>query len=462
VTDILNDIKSIVGAPNVLTSPDDLEKYDQDWTRFHTPSPLAIALPATTEEVSALVKLANKHRLAIVPSGGRTGMSGGAVASNGELLVSLERMNQILELNKTDRTVTCQAGVITQNLQDYAAENGLFYPVDFASSGSSQIGGNIATNAGGIKVIRYGNTRDWVAGLEVVTGTGEILSLNKGLQKNNTGYDLRHLIIGSEGTLGIITEATCKLTTAPKNLTVLLLGATDMSAALNILKVFQQNCTLTAFEFFTDEVMQLTLTCMGQPQPLSQPAPVVALVEVELRETETQENLLKLFNDCLENNWLLDGVLSQNERQFQEIWRLRESMSESVSQHTPYRNDIAVRTSLLPEFISQADEVLKQREPEIKVACFGHAGDGNVHYNLLKPEDWTQEDFFKRAEAVMTEIFAILEKMGGSVAAEHGIGLLKKPHLHHSRTRLEIDLMRQIKKAFDPNGVLNPGKIFDL
>jgi len=462
VTNFLNKIKSIIGTANLLTGPDNLEKYGQDWTRLHTPKPLAIALPSTTDQVSNLVKLANKHHLAIVPSGGRTGMSGGAVAINGELVVSLERMNQILDLNIIDRTVTCQAGVITKNLQDYAAEQGLFYPVNFASSGSSQIGGNIATNAGGIKVIHYGNTRDWVAGLKIVTGTGEVLSLNKGLQKNNTGYDLRHLLIGSEGTLGIITEAILRLTTPPQNLAVLLLGAPDIQALLNAMEVFQQHCTLTAFEFFTNEVMQLTLASLNQPHPLDQQAPVYALVEIEQHNPDDKDYLLKLFGNCVNRNWLLDGLLSQSGRQFQKLWRLRESMSEAVSQQTPYRNDIAVRTSLLAKFISQANEVLQQREPKIKVACFGHAGDGNVHYNLLKPEDWSQENFLKRAEAVMTEVFAILEKYGGSVAAEHGIGLLKKPHLHHSRTPLEIGLMRQIKKAFDPNAVLNPGKIFDL
>jgi FAD/FMN-containing dehydrogenase len=217
-------LKAIVGDAHVKTDPADLETWGQDWTRFFRPAPLAIILPKTLEEVQAIVRFANETGLALVPSGGRTGLSGGAVAENGELVVSFDRMNRIRDFNPVDRTVVCEAGVVTAQLQAFAREQGLFYPVDFASAGSSQIGGNIATNAGGINVIKYGMTRDWVAGLRVVTGSGELMNLNAGLVKNNTGYDFRHLFIGSEGTLGLIVEATMRLTTPPAEQTVMVLG----------------------------------------------------------------------------------------------------------------------------------------------------------------------------------------------------------------------------------------------
>ena len=247
----LKDLMATGDAPGkVLTDPADLDTYGKDWTKIYPPKPLAIALPKTTEQVQALVKFANENQVALVPSGGRTGLSGGAVAANGEVVVAFDNMNQILDFNASDRTVRCQAGVVTEQLQNCAEDNGLYYPVDFASAGSSQLGGNLSTNAGGIKVIRYGMSRDWVAGLKVVTGKGDILDLNKDLEKNNTGYDLRHLFIGAEGTLGFITEATMKLSRKPDNLTVLVLGLNDLTNTMDVLQTFQKKIDLTASSVF--------------------------------------------------------------------------------------------------------------------------------------------------------------------------------------------------------------------
>ena len=325
---IIASLKELVAtgdAPGkVLTDPADLDTYGKDWTKIHPPKPLAIVLPKTTEQVQAVVKFANEHKVALVPSGGRTGLSAGAVAANGEVVVAFDNMNQILEFNASDRTVRCQSGVVTEQLQNFAEENGLYYPVDFASAGSSQLGGNLSTNAGGIKVIRYGMSRDWVAGLKVVTGKGDILDLNKDLEKNNTGYDLRHLFIGAEGTLGFITEATMKLTRQPDNLTVLVLGLGDLTNTMDVLQKFQSKLDLTAYEFFSHQAMNHVLA-HGQVQaPFETEAPYYALLEFEAVSDQVMDDAMSLFEHCVEEGWVLDGVISQSETQAQNLWQLRD------------------------------------------------------------------------------------------------------------------------------------------
>ena len=269
--------------------------------------------------------------MSIVPSGGRTGLSGGAVACNNELVLSLDRLNDIRHFNETDRTVSCGAGVITEQLQNFALENGLYYPVDFASAGSSQIGGNIATNAGGIKVLKYGLTRDWVLGLTVVTAQGEILHLNNGLIKNATGYDLRHLMIGSEGTLGIITEAEMKLTTQPVEPTVMLLATESLSHISSLLAHFQSNMELLAFEFFSQQALDKVLEHRQLKRPFEQESAFYVLIEFEAGTEDALDNALKLFEDAAEQEWLVDGVISQSTQQATELWQYREGISESIA-----------------------------------------------------------------------------------------------------------------------------------
>jgi len=273
----LSSLRAIVGADRVLIDSDSLASYGSDWTRVYTPAPCAIVLPGTIEEVQAVIALAAAQQLAVVPSGGRTGLSAGAVAHRGELVIALDRLNQIGHFNAIDRTVTCGGGVITAQLQDFAQQQGLFYPVDFASSGSSQIGGNISTNAGGIKVIRHGMTRDWVAGLKVVTGTGELLNLNRGLIKNNAGYDLRQLVIGAEGTLGLVVEATMQLDRQPGNTSVMVLGVPHMSAIMEVLETFQNKIDLLAFEFFSELALQKVVEHQALQRPFDTPTPYYAL-----------------------------------------------------------------------------------------------------------------------------------------------------------------------------------------
>ncbi len=459
---ILTALGDIVGPDKVLTDADSLLQYGRDWTRAYTPDAGAIVLPASISEVQDIVRLAAREQIAMVPSGGRTGLSAGAVARNGELVVALDRLNHIDDFNPVDRTVRCGAGVITEQLQQYAEERELFYPVDFASSGSSQIGGNISTNAGGIKVIRHGMTRDWVAGLKLVTGTGELLDLNRGLAKNNAGYDLRQLAIGAEGTLGVVVEATMSLSRQPHNLAVLVLGVPDMASIMSVLGAFQAEIELSAFEFFSELALCKVVEHQGLQRPFPTPAEYYALLEFEQLDEQAMEKAMALFESCMEQGWVLDGVVSQSVAQARALWRLREDISETISRWTPYKNDISTVVSHVPQFLNEVESVVTASYPDFEIVWYGHIGDGNLHLNILKPDAMPMDEFQQRCGEVSTQVFEIVERHGGSVSAEHGVGLLKKDYLHYSRSPLEIDIMRQIKRVFDPHGIMNPGKIFDL
>ena len=430
LTELVAALAAVVGKEWVKTDAADLENYGKDWTRQYAPSPVAAVLPRTIEEVQEIVRLANAMAIALVPSGGRTGLSGGAVAQNGEVVIALDRMNQIGDFNAADRQVVCQAGVVTEQLQQFAEEQGLFYPVDFASSGSSQIGGNAATNAGGIKVIRYGMTRNWVAGMKVVTGNGDLLDLNRGLTKNATGYDLRHLFIGSEGTLGIIVELTVALASPPKDPTVLLLGVEDMTDTMPILETFQNALPLTAFEFFSNQALTHVVNEKQLQRPFASECPFYALLEFEQNSEQDMETAMGLFEHCLEQGWVVDGTISQSMTQAESLWRLREDISETIAQFTPYKNDISVKVSAVPGFLKEVDELVSREYPDYEIIWFGHIGDGNVHLNILKPDDLDAAEFFANCSKVSDFVFDVVQKYGGSISAEHGVGLLKKPFLH--------------------------------
>jgi len=457
----IEQLRAIVGADKVSTAPDDLQRFGRDWTKAYPPAPSAIVFPRSVEQVQALVQWANAERVALVPSGGRTGLSGGAVALNGEVVVAFDYMNKIADFNALDRTVVCGAGVVTEQLQQFAEEQGLYYPVDFASAGSSQIGGNISTNAGGIKVIRYGMTRDWVAGLKVVTGNGDILDLNRGLIKNNAGYDLRQLFIGAEGTLGFICEATMQLTRPPVDLTVLVLGVPAFENIMDVLHAFQGRLDLTAFEFFSDKALEKVVAHQGLQKPFDTPAAFYALLEFEKLNDDVEAQAMELFEHCVEQGWVVDGVMSQSIEQLQNLWRLREDISETISRWTPYKNDIATVISKIPAFIAEVDAVVQREYPDFEIIWFGHIGDGNLHLNILKPESMAIADFHERCHHVSQWVFDIVQRYAGSVSAEHGVGLLKKDYLQYGRGAAEIALMKQIKQVFDPRGIMNPGKIFD-
>jgi FAD/FMN-containing dehydrogenase len=446
--------------PNLrlLTDPADLEHYGRDWTRRWTPAPLAIALPGDVAEVQGIVRWANEQGIAVVPSGGRTGLSGGAVAAHGELVLSLERMNRVLDFDGVDRTLTVQAGMTLHAVHEAAKEHGLIYPVDFAARGSCSIGGNVATNAGGIRVIRYGNTREWIAGLTVVAGNGELLQLNRGLIKNSSGYDLRQLMIGSEGTLGIVVEATVRLTDPPPSSQVMLLALPNMDALMEVFALFRSRLTLQAFEFFTDVALRHVLA-HGAQRAIDGEHPYYVVTEFDADES-SQDAALAAFEYGVDHGWISDGVIAQSEAQAAALWRLREGITESLAPHRPYKNDISLRISALSVFLHEIQTLLGQEYPHFDVVWFGHIGDGNLHINVLRPENLSDSDFIAQCEHVTKLLADTLQRHGGSISAEHGIGLVKRAYLGSTRSEAEIALMRGVKQVFDPKGLLNPGKLF--
>ena len=445
----------------IKTDSESLEHWGKDWTKHFAPAPCSVVFPKSTEQVQSVIKLANEHNIVVTPSGGRTGLSAGAVASNGEIVISLDKMNKIGEFYPADRMVEIEAGVITEQLQQFAEDKGLYYPVDFASAGSSQIGGNIGTNAGGIKVIRYGMTRNWVLGLTVVTGKGDILELNRGMIKNATGYDLRHLFIGAEGTLGIVTKAQMKLERAPQDLTVMVFGMDEFEHVMNVLSAFQSQLDLTAFEFFDDVAIDKLMATGHVQEPFEARTKYYALLEFEAPYEPIMDKAMAMFEQCMENGWIVDGVMSQSLSQAAELWKLREYISETISVFTPYKNDVSVLISYVPEFIKDIEQVVNANYPDFEICWFGHIGDGNLHLNILKPENLTKDEFFEKCQSVNDLVFQTVQKYGGSVSAEHGVGMTKKPYLNYSRSETEIQYLKELKKVFDPNGIMNRGKIFD-
>ncbi|MFN3698013.1 MAG: FAD-binding oxidoreductase [Pseudobdellovibrio sp.] len=460
---MINAISSLkINPTNIKTDSESLAYYGKDWTTYYDIKASAIVFPESTTDVVEIVKWARTHKIALVPSGGRTGLSGAACALNGEVVVSFEKMNQIKHFNEIDSTVQIDAGVITEELQNFAKTKNLYYPVDFAARGSSQMGGNIATNAGGIKVVRYGLTRDWVVGLKVVTGTGEVLELNNGLVKNATGLDLRHLFIGSEGILGFITEATIKLAPKPAELKVLVLALDQMSSVMKVYSEFKKNCQMQAYEMFSEKALAKVIASTGLPRPFETVSDFYVVCEIETTTAESEERMMSVFESCLEKGYILDGVVSQSEQQAKTFWRYREDISESLAKYSPYKNDISVAISKVPDFMTDLDQVLNSAYPNWEVVWFGHIGDGNLHINILRPEGMTKEVFVQECRKVDKLVFDSVKKQNGSISAEHGVGLSKKSFLTYTRSQAEVDMMKGIKKVFDPDNIINPGKVFDL
>ena len=438
-----------------------LESHGCDWTRFRKPDPAAVVFPRSIDEVANLVAVAFEHQVALVPSGGRTGLSGGAIADAAEVVVSFDRMRRIVDFNAVDRTLTVEPGVVTQAIQEYAAQQNLYYPVSFASEGSSQIGGNIATNAGGIRVLRYGLTRDRVAGLKVIDGRGELLECNGGLVKNASGYDLRHLFIGSEGTLGLIVEATLWLVDPPVESRVMLLAVSGLEGMMDVFRKFNDALVLTAFEFLSDRAMRYVRKGHDLAAPMDTEGPFYVVLEFECVEPAVEDLALRCFEQCLESGAVADGVISQSEAQAADLWRYREGISEAITPFTPYKNDLSVRMSEVPAYLEDLDQLVKLRYPDFEVLWYGHAGDGNLHMNILKPENMAVEEFEEICGHVNPEIFSLTRSHHGSISAEHGIGLLKKPYLSYTRSKADIERMRGIKAVFDPMNIMNPGKLLD-
>jgi FAD/FMN-containing dehydrogenase len=445
-------------AEVLSTDPQDLLTYGKDWTKVFTPAPSVVARPRTTAEVATILRACHDAGVAVVPSGGRTGLAGGAVAQHGELVLSLDRMRRMDAIDTLGNSVRVQAGAITAAVHEHCAPAGLTWPVDFASKGSSHVGGNISTNAGGVKVIRYGLTRNWVLGLQVVLMDGTVLELNGALEKNNTGTDLRQLFIGSEGTLGVITEATLKLAPLPGRLDVLLFAVRDLAGVVKLFReVRTSGMTLMAFEFFTQRCLERLLRHRQVRPPFDAPSECYVLVEVENADEHAIEAWVgSLFDRDLAQ----DGVIAQSSTQAAQLWSLREGISESLSATgMPHKNDIALPVAALEAFCAELDAVFASRYPDWEICNFGHIGDGNLHINIMKPDAMAKDAFLAKTHDADRDMFELVRRHGGSISAEHGIGLLKKDFLGYVRSDAELKLMAGLKAVMDPKGLLNPGKI---
>jgi FAD/FMN-containing dehydrogenase len=464
-------LREALGDGRLRDEPDDLAYYGADRCRGGWPvRPSAVVLPRTIAEVQETVRICAALGVPIVPSGGRTGLAGAATATDGEVVLSLERLSRVLEVDRDGRTLRTEAGATLQTVQEAAAAEGLMYPVDYASKGSAQIGGSLATNAGGVKVIRYGLTRDWVSGMKVVLASGELLDLGGALVKNNTGYDLRQLFVGSEGTLGVIVEVTLRLCAPPAGTVVALAAVPGDRALLELFGILRRApLTLAAFECFDHGCVAEVRHHRGSADaPFSEEHPVYALIEVESPGADeatieaTRDQLMEALADAQEAEVLADAVLAQTPAQGRGLWALREDISESLHRYTPFKADVSFPVAEVAAFLEAFRARVAARLPEIRALVFGHVGDGNLHLNLLRPEALELEDFLARCHGFEDELFALVRDHRGSISAEHGIGLLKRDHLQYSRTPAELEIMRGIKAVLDPAGLLNPGKIFRL
>ena len=401
---------------------EDLQTYGRDWTKVYEPKPLAIVFPESTAQVSQFLKLASENKIAVVPSGGRTGLSGGAVAAHGEVVLSFEKMRKIGEVDTLSQTLWCQAGAVTEAIHEHCKPKGLTWPIDFASKGSSMVGGNIATNAGGVKVIRYGLTRNWVLGLTVVLMSGEILQLNGSLEKNNTGIDLRQLFIGTEGILGVITECILKLAPLQKESDVFFFALKDLSAVFDLFEATRKSGFLiNAYECLSQACLKVVLHHRGLSAPFADEHEQYVLLEVERPDSESaREKLEAWLAGLFEQDLVQDATLAQSPAQAQNLWAMREGISESLANTgLLHKHDIALPIQQLQAFIENWTRDLDQNYPGLKPYIFGHIGDGNLHVNLMKPDAMSVPDVRALCAKADENLFQWIKKYEGSVSAEH-------------------------------------------
>jgi len=456
-----------LGKDAVITDPAGLEPWLADWRGVYKGSAQAVVRPGSTQQVADCLRLCNEHRVPVVPRGGNTGLCGGATpdASPANVVLSLDRMNRIRSVDTIANTLVADAGCILGNLRRAAGEAGRLLPLSLAAEDSSQIGGNLATNAGGVNVVRYGMARELVLGIEAVLPNGEIFNGLQTLRKDNTGYDLKQLFIGSEGTLGVITGVALKLHPLVQVRSVVLAAVASPRQALELLSLVYGTCgaRLQAFEFFTDECLDLVLDQVeGAQQPFAERHGGYVLIE--LADTADEQALQRLLEDvigrALEDGLCHDAVVSASLAQLEALWRLREEISEAQRADGPHlKHDISLPIERIPAFIESAERRLRTVSPDCRLFIFGHFGDGNLHYNVSRPggadKAWAAQWEGRVADAVFEEV----AEYGGSISAEHGIGQLKRHAFHHHKDPQQIRLMLQIKRVFDPNSIMNPGKL---
>ncbi len=465
---LIADLTRLLGPQGVLTAPEDLEPYVVDWRGVYRGKAAAVARPANTREVAEVMKLCAQAGTPVVPQGGNTGMCGASVpdSGGGEIVLSLARMNRILDVDPLNNTLTAEAGCVLAAIQQAAADAGRLFPLSLGAEGSCQIGGNLSTNAGGVNVLRYGNTRDLVLGVEVVLPDGRIWNGLRGLRKDNTGYDLKHLFIGAEGTLGIITAVTLKLFPRPVANATAWMAVKDPESALQLLALMRRHCNdrITAFELISRHSLELVWKHVpGTRDPIAEPHPWYVLTELADagNEQALRNDLETALEEALQQSLVDDAVIAENRSQAQALWHMRESIPEGARQEPVmvYRHDIAVAVGRIPEFIREAQAALEARFPGVRLICFGHLGDGNLHYNAYLPERLRSDAAARDAHDVTETVYDIVQRYGGSFSAEHGIGLSKVAELARYKDPVELDLMRTLKRALDPRGLMNPGKV---
>ena len=463
---LLADLRAAVGPAQVLTEGD-LSAWELDWRRRWRGKALAVVRPGCTAEVAAAVRACAAHRVAIVPQGGNTGLVGGGVpdTSGTQVLLSLQRMNRVRAIDEANLTLTAEAGCVLQAAQQAASAHGLLLPLSLAAEGSCTLGGNLATNAGGTQVLRWGNTRDLCLGLEVVTAQGEIWEGLSGLRKDNTGYDLRDLYIGSEGTLGVITAATMKLAPLPAGTTTTLAACATLDDCVALLKLARTRlgAGLTGFEAMGRHALDLVAVHFPTlPQPLPT-APWAVLLEQSDTEGEAaaRNRFESLLGAALESGIVVDAVVAESMAQSRSLWRLRESIPLAQAEEgVNIKHDISVPVSSIAAFCARSDAALRAYLPGIRLINFGHLGDGNLHYNVQGPAGADAAQFLAVHEhAVNTIVFDTVADFGGSFSAEHGIGALKRDELALRKSAVALGLMRAIKAALDPLGLMNPGRV---
>jgi len=455
--------RKIVGDKYAVTDPAYIAPYvTEERDLFHGRSPLVLR-PGSTAEVAAICRLANEHRVALVPQGGNTGLVGGQTPHNGEVVVSLRRLDDIREVDTASNTMTCEAGVVLQVAQQRAAEVDRLLPLSLGAEGSCTIGGNLSTNAGGTTALAYGVAREMALGLEVVLADGRILNGLSKLKKDNTGYDLRNLFIGAEGTLGIITAATLKLFPKPHAVETAFVGLKSPAAALILLSISQNEAagTLTSFELLSGIAVDFSIRHgIDIRDPLASKHPWYVLMEVSSPRQDARATLESILAQALDRGILDDAAIAANLSQRSAFWKLRDEMSAAQKpEGGSIKHDISVPVVAVPEFIEQADAAVVKLIPGARPVPFGHLGDGNIHYNVSQPIGTDAADFLGRWHEVNAAVFDIVLRMGGSISAEHGIGVLKRDELPQVKDKVAIELMRSIKAMLDPAGIMNPGKV---
>ncbi len=463
---LLARVAAAVGPSHVLTAPADLEPRLTDWRGRYHGQALALVRPASTPEVASVVAACHELRVPVVPQGGNTSMCGAATpdASGRAVVLSLERMHRVRAVDPANATLTIEAGATLAAAQDAAREAGMLFPLSLASEGSCSVGGVLSTNAGGTAVLRYGNARELVLGLEVVLADGRVWEGLRGLRKDNTGYDLKHLFVGAEGTLGVITAAVLKLFPAPRSQATGFVAVADPEAAVRLLATLRGRLAdrLTGFELIGALPLEL---CRKHHPALPDPLPghawyVLVQVDDAAQETPTTSDLEAALGVAVEEGLVADATIARSQAQADALWALRENLSEGQRREGPnIKHDIAVPVSRIPAFLVDARRALSAAFPGVRFVTFGHLGDGNLHYNLSAPEGEDSRAFMDHAPAANRIVHDLVHAYGGSISAEHGIGQLKRGELARYKSGLELELMRRVKDALDPDGVMNPGKV---